>query len=235
MEVIVLAGGLGTRLRSMVPSLPKCLAEINEVPFIKYIIEYLKQNNINRIIFSLGYKSEYVVDYINKYNFGIDIVYSIEDKPLGTGGAVKKAIILAKSNDIYILNGDTFYDVNLLSFLSFHLKNKSACSISLKPMFNFERYGAVLINNNSQIIEFKEKEYCNVGLINGGVIIINVNYFNNLDLPETFSFEDIFIKKVIEQKRIYGLVNDNYFIDIGIPDDYKRAQIEFKNMFNQKP
>lgn len=232
MEIIVLAGGLGTRLKSKVPSLPKCLAPINGKPFIYYLINYLKKNRVEKIIFSLGYKSNEVLEYLEKNNFNIPIEVSIEDYPLGTGGAILNAIKFVENENFCIINGDTYFDIDLNKLFKFHLSNDSLCTIGLKPMKFFERYGKVNINSEFKVIGFEEKQFCDEGLINGGVIFLNKKIINFNSKIEVFSIEDEYIKKAIEMDCAYGMISDDYFIDIGIPNDFEKAQIEFVSFNN---
>ena len=124
MEAIILAGGLGTRLRSVVSDLPKCMAPVAEHPFLHYLLEYLSKENITHVILSLGYKHELVEAWIALYQWPLRISYSIEEEPLGTGGAVKLALGLATEEEVFILNGDTFFAVNLKDFRQFHQQKK---------------------------------------------------------------------------------------------------------------
>ena len=129
LEAIVLAGGLGTRLKSVVSNVPKPMAPIGDKPFLEYILKYLKKNGITRAILSVGYKSEIIEEYFGNNFEGIDLVYSVEKEPLGTGGAIKKAMSKVKSNQVYIINGDTFFDINLKSLI---LEDNSKIILSLK-------------------------------------------------------------------------------------------------------
>ncbi len=225
-EAIILAGGLGTRLRSVVSDVPKCMAPVNGIPFINFIISYLKNEGVERFILSLGYKSEIVIEYVNKTFPTLDIEYVIEDIPLGTGGAVKLACRKAKNEDVLILNGDTLFNINLKDFAEFHKDKKADFTVALKEMRDFSRYGSVETDKNFTIKAFHEKAYCEQGFINGGVYVLNVKCFLNEALPEVFSFEKDFLEKNIGKKKFYGLPCEYYFIDIGIPEDYERAQTE---------
>ena len=222
LEAIILAGGLGTRLRSVVSDVPKCMAPVNGIPFINFIISYLKNEGVERFILSLGYKSEIVIEYINKKFPDLEIEYVIEDTPLGTGGAIKLASAKAKSEDVLILNGDTLFNIDIKSFTGFHKNNKSDFTVALKEMKDFNRYGAVEINEDFTIKAFNKKAYCKQGFINGGIYALNVNRFMHESLPDIFSFEKDYLEKNIGKKRFYGLPCDYYFIDIGIPEDYDR-------------
>lgn len=233
MDAIILAGGLGTRLRSVVNEVPKCMAPVCERPFLYYILTYLKKfNEIDRIILSLGYKHELIIEWIEQQTeLLFQFQYSIENEPLGTGGAIKKAMSLVQSNEVIILNGDTFFDVDISQLIKSHRINNSMLSIALKPMLNFNRYGNVEIDDNNLITAFKEKSSCEQGQINGGIYIINsINAMMN-NLPEQFSFETEVLQKQINNRNIYGFIHNGYFIDIGIPEDYVVANKDFINMF----
>jgi len=225
-EAIILAGGLGTRLRSVVPDLPKCMAPVNEKPFLTYVINHLSSQGIGHFIFSLGYKSEAIVAFLEKDFPSLLFKTSIEDEPLGTGGAVKKACGIAKDKSVLVTNGDTLFTIDLTKVAGFHSLAGADCTLSLKPMTNFNRYGVVEIDNDNVIKSFKEKQHYESGLINGGVYALHVNKFLNEDLPEKFSFETDYLEKYYSKRRIMGVAQDEYFIDIGIPEDYARAQVE---------
>lgn len=229
-EAIILAGGKGTRLRSVVPDMPKPLAPINNIPFLTYIIHFLKKEGIKHIVLSVGYKWEMIKEiYGNSYE-GIDISYAIEEEPLGTGGGIALALKETKKDDILILNGDSFIDFNLNDFYLFHKKENSRLSFVLKEMKDFERYGSVEVNEN-KIIKFKEKKFINQGLINAGAYIAKRDIFDSLNLPDKFSFEQDFLEKKVNEGYFYGYKTNGYFIDIGIPEDYNKAQIDFKDIW----
>ncbi|NDW18065.1 D-mannose-1-phosphate guanyltransferase [Dysgonomonas sp. 216] len=230
-ECIILAGGFGTRLQSVVKDVPKCMAEVAGKPFLTYILKYLEEQQFSHIILSLGYKADIILEWLNVNKFRFEISYVIEEKPLGTGGAIKYAMTKAKGEQVFVMNGDTFFAVNLTELLSFGNKKNADISLSLKPMTNFDRYGSVDIDYEERIINFNEKAFCNTGLINGGTYLINKKIFNSLSLPDKFSFE----KDILENKdiglKMYGYVEDQYFIDIGIPSDFEKANSDFKNLW----
>ena len=221
-EAIILAGGLGTRLRSVVNDVPKCMAPVNGIPFINFIITYLKREGVERFIFSLGYKSEIVIEYVNRTFAHLDLEYVIEDIPLGTGGAIRLACSKVKSNDVFILNGDTLFNVNLKDISEFHTDNNADFTVALKEMKSFSRYGSVETAKNFSIKAFNEKTYCEQGFINGGVYALQVKAFMEESFPDTFSFEKDFLEKYTGNKKFYGVPCEYYFIDIGIPEDYDR-------------
>ena len=226
MEAIVLAGGLGTRLRSVVSDVPKPMAPINDKPFLEYILEFLNNQNIKKVILSVGYKWEMIKDYFGDKYKDIELVYNIEKEQLGTGGAIKDSLRLTKSDKVYVLNGDTFFNIDLSKM---KLDN-NLIEIALKEMKDFDRYGVVEIDENRYIRNFKEKSYYNQGFINGGIYLIKKNIFEKFDLPKKFSFEK-FLENNFQNLKAKGKVFNSYFIDIGIPEDYEKAKRYFSENF----
>jgi len=222
MEAIILAGGLGTRLKTVVADVPKPMALVQGRPFLEYILKYLIKNKINKIILSVGYKWETIRDYFAEEYRGIPLLYSVENQPLGTGGAINKALAIVDGEKVFIINGDTFFDVPLDSL---RLENDRKIVLSLKSMQNFERYGSVETDADGNVTSFREKKYIQSGYINGGIYLLNKNIFHGYNLEEKFSFEE-FIQENLAELKITSEVFGNYFIDIGIPEDYQRAQTE---------
>ncbi len=225
-EAIILAGGLGTRLRSVVSDIPKCMAPVAGKPFLHFVIEQLLRQGINQFIFSLGYKHELIEAWLNDQYPTLNIQCTIEKEPLGTGGAVKLACSKATGKNVLILNGDTFFNIDLGLLADFHETSKADCTLSLKPMLDFDRYGVVELNNDHFITSFKEKSHYKEGFINGGIYALNKERFLQEDLPQKFSFEKDYLEQFYTKRKMAGLVQDEYFIDIGIPEDYERAQKE---------
>jgi D-glycero-alpha-D-manno-heptose 1-phosphate guanylyltransferase len=228
-EAIILAGGLGTRLKSVISDLPKCMAPVAGKPFLHWVIAYFQKQGIEKFIFSLGYKHEIIEEYLNKELSIINYQLSIEKEALGTGGAIKLACQKATGQNVTIINGDTFFKINLHQLSSFHQEHNADCTLCLKPMQNFDRYGAVELNENNSIKNFSEKKFYESGLINGGVYALNVKNFLDKNLLEKFSFEKDYLEKFYTTGKLMGLIQDEYFIDIGIPEDFKRSQLEIKN------
>jgi D-glycero-alpha-D-manno-heptose 1-phosphate guanylyltransferase len=226
-EAIVLAGGLGTRLRSAVPDLPKCMAPVNNKPFIGYVIDYYVGQGIDKFIFSLGYKHEVIENYLNQAYPSLSRQNVVEPEPLGTGGAIRLACKVATEKTVLVLNGDTIFNIELATLSDFHYQHDSHCTLSLKPMRNFDRYGVVELEPDNRIKSFKEKQFYDNGLINGGVYALNVPAFMQESMPDKFSFEKDYMELKYADGHMHGVVQEGYFIDIGIPADYERAQREF--------
>ncbi|GGB06452.1 nucleotidyltransferase family protein [Puia dinghuensis] len=229
-EAIVLAGGLGTRLRAAVPDLPKCMAPVGGRPFIGYVTDYFRQAGIQRFIFALGYKHSAFDDFFRQTFPEGGYVVSLEQEPLGTGGAIRQACTFATEQTVLILNGDTFFRIALEALSAFHYEHKADCSLCLKPMRDFDRFGVVERDGQQQVRHFREKQYYAEGLINGGVYALDKEKFLQENLPPVFSFEKDYLEKVLDTRRVYGLVQDTYFIDIGIPEDYQRVQHEVNQL-----
>ncbi|HEX5652907.1 MAG TPA: HAD-IIIA family hydrolase [Chitinophagaceae bacterium] len=227
-EAIILAGGLGTRLRESVPDLPKCMAPVAARSFLFYVINYLRSQGVEEFIFSLGYKQELIVDYLHKEFSTLKYKCVIEEEPLGTGGAIQLACREVAGKNVIIANGDTVFKADLHKAAQFHLHLQAECTLLLKPMRNFDRYGVVELEETHLLKSFKEKKWYEQGLINGGLYLLHVPRFLEEEFPSRFSFEKDYLEKFYTRRRIYGQVQDEYFIDIGIPGDYEKAQQEFK-------
>lgn len=226
-EAIILAGGLGTRLRSVVSELPKCMAPVAGHPFLHYVISYYKRQGIERFIFALGYKHEAITSYLSAAWPGMPYEAVIEEEPLGTGGAIKLACTKSKDKNVLVLNGDTIFRIHAGQLWDFHTNKNAGCSLCLKPMINFDRYGVVETNEEKRITSFKEKQHYEEGMINGGVYLLNKAQFLEDDHPEKFSFEKDYLEAGVKDKKFFGLMQDCYFIDIGIPEDFAKANLEF--------
>lgn len=222
MEAIVLVGGKGTRLRSVISDLPKPMAPVNNKPFLEYLLSELNKQGVKKLILAVGYKADMIIEYFgNKYK-DTEIEYSIEKTPLGTGGAIKKALEKISNENAIIVNGDTFSKVNLKKMLENHLEKQADLSIATKTMKEFDRYGQVL-SENDRIVGFKEKQYCEEGNINIGTYILRKKFFENIKTNETFSFENDIMEKYFDKMNFISYLSDSIFIDIGIPEDYARV------------
>ena len=235
-EAIILAGGFGTRLKDVISDVPKPMAPINDEPFLNYLLNYLTHFKIERIILSTGYLHEKIEEYYTNlmqprnWN-GAEIVFSHENEPLGTGGAIRLASEKCEQQEVLVINGDSFFNVNLDQFYKQHVDANAQHSLALREVENASRYGTVIIDDVSRrIISFKEKNGEETkGLINGGIYILNKNLFrSSTPQQKNFSIEKDFFEKQLFRQHISGFEFDGYFIDIGIPKDYERAQHEFK-------
>jgi D-glycero-alpha-D-manno-heptose 1-phosphate guanylyltransferase len=235
MQAIILAGGFGTRLKTVVSEVPKPLAPIAGQPFLYWLIKYLQKQGVEKYTFSLGYMHHLIHDFLSKEFPNIKFNCVVENEPLGTGGAIKFAAEKIKDEYILLLNGDTFFNLNLLSFIHEFRQQNADCSIALTPMQNFDRYGSVTLNQDNLIIQFNEKQYCESGLINTGIIALKKSVFQDKTnhLPQNFSFEKDFLEPNMQSLKVTGYIATQYFIDIGIPVDYYKANEELPQVIGQ--
>jgi len=231
-DVIVLAGGLGTRLQHVLQGTPKPMAPVNDQPFLSYLLLFLKKFNPQRVILSVGYECDQIINYFGDQFAGIELIYSIEETPLGTGGAIKKSLLCSNTKNTFILNGDTFFDVDLDQMESQHFDKRKEITIAVKEMVDFDRYGSLIIENE-RIIDFAEKRLIKKGFINAGIYLINRSDFLDINWPERFSFETEFLEKYANTFFFSPFFSEKYFIDIGIPEDYYKVQADFKLMFER--
>ena len=226
MNALILVGGLGSRLKNKVPHLPKPMAPIGDKPFLELLMKRLNNHGFKKIILCTGYKSELIRNHFSNNYRNMTIAYSNEQKSLGTGGAIKIALDIIDSNeDIFIFNGDTFFEIDYFKFKNFHKENDFSLTIALKNMNEFDRYGSVDIDRNFRIHNFNEKEYRKEGLINSGVYLTTYETLAKLPKKEVFSFEYDFLNQNVNKLRFGGYISNGFFIDIGIPQDYEKAKV----------
>ncbi len=229
MEAIILAGGFGTRLKPCIENLPKPLALIGGKPFLHYLLDYLYTNGVHRAIISTGYMAEHLEETIGKTYRGMVIDYCREDSPLGTGGAIKKALGMCCEEYAVAVNGDSFFDVDLFEMRKLHEESGCPLTIAAREVPWAEHSGFLTISSG-RLNGFREKGVKSSGLINGGVYFINRNLLESIT-EEKFSFE----KLVLEGGYcpVAVLESNGYFIDIGIPKNYRKAEEE-KNFLVSK-
>lgn len=223
----MLAGGLGTRLRKVTGDLPKPLAPVNGRPFLDYVLNHLRRYGVTRVVLATSYRHEMFAERYGRSCLGMKIDYSIEENPLGTGGAIRQAMRQTTSKSLFVLNGDTLFELDLAALAQLHAQTKSDLTLGLKAMQNISRYGTVNFSGD-KVVGFEEKKHIRDGTINGGVYMVKHNLFEPFDLPEAFSFEEDFLKPQVAEMNVRCLLSQAYFIDIGVPEDYQRAQKELK-------
>ena len=220
MEAVILAGGLGTRLRSVVSEVPKCMAPVDGKPFLQYMLEWLSRFDMSHVVLSVGYLREVIFAFIDSREWPFEISYAVEEEPLGTGGGIRLALTKCREDRVIVLNGDTFFNVDLKA-----LTFAAPVTLALKPMRDFDRYGAVDLAGGL-VTGFHEKTACTEGLINGGVYALVRSRLDLAFYPGRFSFEKDLLEPLAAARLVAGQVQEGYFIDIGIPADYTRAQRE---------
>lgn len=225
MEAIILAGGLGRRLRPSVSTVPKPLAPIRSRPFLEYLFDYLLTEGIRSITVAVGYGADAIVNHFKSQYRGLTIQYSTETEPLGTGGALKQALRMVTSDRVFVINGDTFSQVDYRRMASEFDEGSTSMAMAVTYLNDISRYGKVNIQSGV-VCSFESGGRGGSGHINAGVYLIPRNLLEHSELPEKFSFERDFLVRKVRKLRPQAFFADGYFIDIGIPADYERAQIE---------
>ena len=225
-DVVILCGGLGKRLRLVVFDQPKVLAKIGEKTFLDILIDNLLMHGFKNIILSVGYLKEQIKNHFNfdddkKYDY--TITFSEEEEPLGTGGALKKAKPLIRSNPFMVMNGDSICKVDLRSFVNFHTEKKALLSMVLVRLKTAQDYGSVTLDESQRITSFNEKiAGRSENVINAGIYLMEKDIFSYMPEQNRFSLEYDLFPKIITSK-CYGFLTESEFIDIGTPERYEKA------------
>jgi D-glycero-alpha-D-manno-heptose 1-phosphate guanylyltransferase len=229
-DAIILAGGFGTRLQTVVADVPKPMAPVNNKPFLAYLLDYWAGQGIQRFILSTGYKGHIIREYFGDKYKSSEVIYAPEDTPLGTGGALLNSLPHVQSDDFLFLNGDTFFNVILDELYAFHKAKHSTVTLALKKIAKNDRYGAVSLNSESEILKLNKPQKGATptdAVINGGVMLFNRNDLleSNIALGQKpMCLEDeLFVTLKAQNKKLYGYATDQKFLDIGIPEDYYKA------------
>ena len=228
MKAVVLAGGLGTRLRDAVPDLPKPMAPVAGRPFLACVLDALVRDGYTEIVLSVGYRWEAIAEYFGQRYRDAALSYSVESEPLGTGGAVAHAFAeagLAPRESALVLNGDTFLDIDFATLRSWHARAPDTAGMVLRRVADTARYGSVEVSDGI-VTGFAEKGRSGPGLINAGVYQLPADIFSRFGLAGRFSLEADLLQRHCAALRVRAWPTDAYFIDIGVPEDYARAQTE---------
>ncbi len=219
---IILAGGLGTRLRGVIGGVPKPLAPVQGRPFLIWLLDLLAQQGMRRIVLATGYKAEMVHAVIGERWQGMRIDYAVESTPLGTGGAIVQARRLIEGEDTFVLNGDTYLELDYAHFATAMRVQHAGLGMALAQVPDVSRYGAVHIANE-RVTGFSEKGGTGPGWINAGVYWVP----RSLSMPaatQVYSFEDSVLRAAAQQGTLHACTATDAFIDIGVPEDFQRAQ-----------
>ena len=250
MQAILLCGGMGTRLRSVVSDRPKPMADICGKPFLQYLLEMLRDKGITEVIFALGYMGEMIEEYFQDGSaFGLKIAYSYEEEPLGTGGAIRNALPKILEEEVLVLNADTYFPMDYQGLLRFHQENDGDFSLATRAIEDISRYGAVRRDPAGRILAWNEKlgdggqqpgegskqpiegnaqqaasssPKSLSGEINGGIYVMKKSLIAEIPEGKQSLEQDCIPKWLSEGKRIFGLPFHGYFMDIGIPEDYQQ-------------
>ncbi|MBT9778390.1 NTP transferase domain-containing protein [Clostridium sp. MCC353] len=221
MQAILLAGGLGTRLQSVVNDRPKPMALIQEKPFMEYVIHELGKHGITDIIFAVGYKGSMVEEHFKDGSgFNIKVSYAYEEELLGTAGAIKNAGKFVSEDRFFVLNADTFYQIDYSRIMQLQQEENLDMALVLRKVPDVSRYGEALLKGG-MLTAFNEKTTePRPGTINGGIYLMKRELLSEIPGGKVSLENEMIPKWLKEGKRLGGIVNDGYFIDIGVPADY---------------
>lgn len=222
MEAIVLAGGLGTRLRSVVPDTPKPMAPVQGTPFLALLLSHLARGGFTHVVLSVGYKAEVIRSYFGDDYHGLALAYEVEAEPLGTGGALRQAMNRIQGDHAFVFNGDTFLDLEVDDVVALWQENHQPVIVA-REVDDVSRYGRVVLEHG-RVVAFGEKSGSGTGLINAGCYVLPKDVFAKITEPAPFSLEHIVLEPLVASGAVLGHVTRGLFIDIGVPDDYARAQ-----------
>ena len=218
LDVLILCGGFGTRLREEHKGSPKAMVEIHGHPFLDILIQYVSSFGFRRFILCTGFKSEEIEQYFCKKNDGNTYVISKEQKALGTGGGIKNAEACILSSPFIVLNGDSICRIDLKDFVKFHEARNAAASMTLATIDNVQDYGSVCINDKQEVERFNEKsnQIKGPGSVNAGIYLFEKRIMQKLAAKEKISLEHEVLPLLIGQ-RLFGFSTEARLFDIGTP------------------
>lgn len=223
-DVIILAGGLGTRLRQIVRDVPKPLAPINGRPFLDMLLDQLDGfGQIRKVVLAIGYKADHIVSRYSANSHRFNMHFSIETVPLGTGGAIKKAISHVESDDVLVMNGDSFTEFDLSGLRRLHEENVADITFLITEVPEVGRYSSVHVDPATQrVIQVSKKGAVRgAGFINAGCYLLKRRIFDRVPDAQALSFEDQILPSLLSNA--YALTTRGKFIDIGTPESYMVA------------
>jgi NDP-sugar pyrophosphorylase family protein len=226
MKSFILCGGFGTRLRSIVSGVPKPMASFDGTPFLEIIVQNLIDKGVSSVVFLAGYLADHIKFYFEeKCKISVPVNFSIEVSPLGTGGAVKKAAHdYLHDEEVLVVNGDTFFDLNLGDLVLFHQRHNGCVSIVLSKVNCAHDYGSVTIDDSGRITSFKEKTKTDHAYVFAGYYLASRQYFNFIPENSFVSAEQDIFPELVCSGQLYGLCQDQEFFDIGTPERFKKFE-----------
>ena len=222
---VLLVGGIGTRLQSVLPDTPKPLAPVGDAPFLQLLVRQLRSQGIRRLVMCTGHLADQVEkEFGDGHKWDVAIDYSKESRPLGTAGAVKFAEgYLTEASDFLVMNGDSFLELDFRELIRFHREHGGLVSMAVRRVPDAARYGTVQLDAHNRVVGFREKMGASVpGIINGGVYVFKRSILQHIPEGPASLEKDVFPRLL--EHGVYALEQQGMFIDIGTPEDYARAQ-----------
>ncbi len=223
-QAVILAGGLGARLQSIVPDKPKVLAEVSGRPFLTYLLDQLVSSGTEEVVFCSGYMADKIQDCFGDAYGSLRLLYSREEQPLGTGGALRLALPYLSSDTILVMNGDSYIDADLDAYVDWFFQKDREISLLLTRVTDTSRYGKVSIDKDERITSFEEKEASSgAGWINAGIYLMKKSLIASIPAGRAYSLEhELF--PALTGKKLFGFCAEGRFIDIGTPESYAAAE-----------
>jgi len=233
-QALLLVGGLGTRLKSVVSDRPKPMALIHDKPFLEWLVLYLKKQGVRRVVFASGYLAEMIENHFgNGSRWGMEISYSVEEEPLGTGGALRLVKPKLIDDTFYMINGDTLFAADLAAMQKQHVEKSADLTLAMHHVEDNSRYGKVLLEGD-RILAFEEKPVNPVpSWINAGTFLMNTAILENLPDKKKFSFEIEVIPNLLNKGACFGIKQKAYFVDIGLPETYYSFADDIPGLLNE--
>ena len=232
LDAVILAGGMGTRLKTVVSDRPKPLAHINGRPFLDLLIENLRLQGLRRFVFCVGHQRKQIIDHFKSRNDS-EFLFSEESRPLGTGGAVRHALPLIRSATFLLLNGDSYCDIKINELLTFHKNRKARASIVVSESRGRNDGGNLDLAADGRITSFREKISDSLGsnsLINAGIYVLPRDLPSTWQAKDPFSLERDAFPQLVSEGKCFGFLANAEVIDIGTPERYATAQQQLLNM-----
>ncbi len=230
-EAVILAGGLGTRLREVVSDRPKGLAEVRGRPFLFFLLDQLCDTKVGKVTICTGYMGEQIEEIIGLQYRTLQIGYSYEDEPLGTGGGLQHAARLFDSSWILVMNGDSFVEIDFEHYFAWHAYKQALISLVVVSVEDVDRYGSVIVDSDEKVTQFHEKCYWHKGqgYINAGIYLMHKSVVDSLPNRQPYSIEKNLLPSRLKGG-LYGYRSKGKFIDIGTPSSYRSAEEFFWGM-----
>ena len=224
LDVLVLAGGRGTRLQPVLGEKAKVLAQVAGKPFLSHLLSRLGAQGIQKVVLALGCFHQEVLEYLEHQSCeGLQVIPVVEDEPLGTAGAIRNALEVLESDPVFVVNGDTYAEVPLESLLSFHQEHGAAVTLAAAYKKDIQRYGSVEIDETGQVVRFVEKGESVSGHVSAGVYVISRRVIEMIPTHRAVSWERDTLPGLLGEG-LFAWCGPFRFLDIGTPASYERAR-----------
>lgn len=229
-DVVILCGGLGKRLRSVVSDRPKPMAEIGGKPFVQILIEHIASFGFHRFVLGAGYKADMIASHFRSVSLPLEIEVSVEDQPMGTGGGLKHVCDLLKAETVLVLNGDSFCNVDYIMMVAEHRARNADATVAVTPVPDAGAFGSISLDADGLVTSFDEKKTGGQGLVNAGVYVFRKCVVESLPPTVPLSLEKDIFPELTRRRQLYAHVVEGPLLDIGTPDNYGRAQQSLQAM-----